>query len=111
MSDVVRRGFQARPFRFIPAAWIAAAGIAAMFMGSTLLTPLYALYQREHGFSELTLTLVYSAYVVGNMAALLLLGRLSDQVGRRPTRSNISTGILRRSAQSAARCCSSYRRI
>ena len=86
MSDVARRlGFQARPFRFIPAAWIAAAGIAAMFMGSTLLTPLYALYQREHGFSELTLTLIYSAYVVGNMAALLLLGRLSDQVGRRPT--------------------------
>ena len=56
-----------------------------MFMGSTLLTPLYALYRREFGFSEITLTLVYAAYVLGNMSALFLFGRLSDQIGRRRT--------------------------
>jgi len=61
-----------------------AAEIAVMFMGSTLLTPLYVLYKREFGFSEITLTLIYAVYVVGNLAALLFLGRLSDEVGRRP---------------------------
>lgn len=54
-----------------------------MFMGSTLLTPLYALYRREFGFSEITLTLVYAVYVVGNLGALFFFGRLSDQIGRR----------------------------
>jgi MFS family permease len=58
---------------------------AVMLMGSTLPTPLYALYRRQYGFSELTLTLIYAAYALGNFAALLLLGRLSDQIGRRRT--------------------------
>jgi MFS family permease len=55
-----------------------------MFAGSTLPTPLYSLYQRLFGFSELTLTLIYAAYVLGNLSALLFLGRLSDQIGRQP---------------------------
>jgi MFS family permease len=54
-----------------------------MFMGSTLLTPLYAVYREEFGFSEITLTLIYAAYVVGNLGALFVFGRLSDQIGRR----------------------------
>jgi MFS family permease len=57
--------------------------IAAAFAGSTLITPLYALYQDRFGFSEITLTLVYAVYVVGNLIALLIFGRLSDQIGRR----------------------------
>jgi predicted MFS family arabinose efflux permease len=57
--------------------------LAVMFMGSTLLTPLYPLYRREFGFSEVTLTLVYATYVIGNLVALLFLGRVSDQIGRR----------------------------
>jgi MFS family permease len=55
-----------------------------MFAGSTLPTPLYSTYQQVFGFSELTLTLVYASYVVGNLGALLFFGRLSDQIGRRP---------------------------
>jgi MFS family permease len=58
--------------------------IACAFMGSTLVTPLYELYRQTFGFSEITLTLVYAAYVVGNLAALLFFGRLSDAIGRRP---------------------------
>ena len=62
---------------------IVAAELAVMFAGSTLLTPLYEIYRRTFGFSGLTLTLIYAVYAVGNLGALLLLGRLSDQVGRR----------------------------
>jgi MFS family permease len=62
-----------------------AALVGTMFMGSTLLTPLYAIYGQAFGFSEIVLTLIYAVYVVGNLGALLFFGRLSDQVGRRPT--------------------------
>jgi MFS family permease len=62
----------------------AAALVAVMYMGSTLLTPLYALYRQSYGFSVVTLTLLYSVYVIGNLTALLFLGRVSDQIGRRP---------------------------
>ena len=63
----------------------AAADLACMYMGSTLVTPLYVLYEKAFGFSEVTLTLVYGAYALGNIASLFLLGRLSDQIGRRRT--------------------------
>ena len=64
--------------------WAVAACLALMFTGSTIPTPLYTGYQHLFGFGELTLTLIYAVYVVGNLAALLFAGRLSDQVGRRP---------------------------
>lgn len=67
------------------AALVVTVELAVMFAGSTLLTPLYDVYRRAFGFSELTLTLVYSVYVVGNVLALVLFGRLSDQIGRRWT--------------------------
>jgi len=57
--------------------------IGTMFMASTLVTPLYVLYQRAFGFSTIALTIIYSAYVVGNLLALLFLGRISDALGRR----------------------------
>jgi predicted MFS family arabinose efflux permease len=75
-STQARRGAQA-------SLWIATTQIAVLYAGSTLLTPLYRLYREAFGFSQLTLTLIYSAYVLGNLSALLLLGRLSDQIGRR----------------------------
>src|SRR5215212_4918557 len=65
------------------ATWPVAGMIAVTFMGSTLVTPLYVLYRQAFGFSAITLTLVYAVYVVGNLAALIFLGRLSDQIGRR----------------------------
>ena len=42
-------------------------------------TPLYPLYRQEFGFSGVTLTLIYAAYVLGNLGALPLFGRLADQ--------------------------------
>jgi MFS family permease len=62
-----------------------AAGLAVMFVGATLPTPLYPQYRQSFGFSGITLTLVYAVYVLGNLIALLVFGRLSDQIGRRRT--------------------------
>ena len=61
-----------------------AAMIGALFAGSTLVTPLYIMYKEAFGFSQISLTLIYAAYVIGNLCALLVFGRLSDQVGRKP---------------------------
>ena len=62
-----------------------AALLTIMYVGATLPTPLYPLYRQAFGFGTFTLTLVYAIYVLGNLAALLLCGRLSDQLGRRRT--------------------------
>jgi MFS family permease len=61
----------------------AGAMIGVLFAGSTVVTPLYVIYKQEFGFSQISLTLIYAIYVIGNLAALLLFGRLSDQIGRR----------------------------
>jgi predicted MFS family arabinose efflux permease len=63
--------------------WSAAAMVGTMFMASTLVTPLYRLYQQAFGFSTIALTVIYSTYVAGNLLALLFLGRISDELGRR----------------------------
>ena len=47
-------------------------------------SPLYGIYRELWGFSPLVLTLVYGTYAFGVLASLILAGRLSDEVGRRP---------------------------
>ena len=66
------------------AAWIVAAEVAVIYILSTLPTPIYVIYRQQFHFSEITLTLIYAAYVVGTVATMFFLGRLSDQIGRRP---------------------------
>ncbi|HEY7432819.1 MAG TPA: MFS transporter [Streptosporangiaceae bacterium] len=51
---------------------------------SGLPSPLYGAYQREWGFSSLTLTVIFAAYALAALAALLVVGRLSDSIGRKP---------------------------
>ncbi len=55
----------------------------ALFASATP-SPLYATYRELWGFSAEVLTLVYATYAFGVLAALLLAGRVSDDVGRRP---------------------------
>jgi MFS family permease len=50
---------------------------------STVPSPLYGLYQQRDGFSSFTITLIYGAYAIGVVAALLLAGHVSDWHGRR----------------------------
>jgi MFS family permease len=53
-------------------------------LGTTLPTPMYALYSERMHFSVLTTTVVFATFVSGVLAALLVFGRWSDAVGRRP---------------------------
>jgi MFS family permease len=70
--------------RMSRSSWSVAAGVFAVYLLSTLPTPLYPLYQEAFGFSPLVVTLIYSAYVIGAIATMFFLGRLADQIGRRP---------------------------
>jgi MFS family permease len=67
---------------------VAFAAIAAIFVtfaaASAAPSPLYVVYQQEWGFSASTLTVIFAGYVAGLITALLVLGALSDHVGRRP---------------------------
>ena len=53
--------------------------------GTTAPTALYPLYGAEFGFSSLTVTVIFAVYAIGVVCGLLVFGRLSDQIGRRPT--------------------------
>lgn len=57
--------------------------IGVMFMGSTIVTPLYSLYASEFGFSKVVLTLIYATYIIGNLVSLFFFGGISDRAGRR----------------------------
>ena len=64
--------------------YVLAAGVLlVMMLGGTLPVPLYVLWEKQMGFGPLGVTVVFAAYVVGTLAALLVLGDLSDHVGRR----------------------------
>src|SRR5882762_8490880 len=62
----------------------AAAVIGLCLFASVVPSPLYHSYAVLWHFSPLTLTLIFATYAFGVLAALLLVGRVSDQVGRRP---------------------------
>jgi MFS family permease len=57
---------------------------AAIMVGTTLPTPMYALYAEHMHFAVLTTTVIYSTYAGGVLFALLAFGRWSDSLGRRP---------------------------
>jgi MFS family permease len=57
---------------------------AIVMLGTTLPTPMYAVYAQELHFDVLTTTVIYATYAGGVLAALLLFGRWSDALGRRP---------------------------
>ncbi|NUP18917.1 MAG: MFS transporter [Streptomyces sp.] len=65
--------------------WLVALAFTVTMLGTTLPTPLYLLYEHRLGFSTLTSTVIFAAYAVGVLAALVLFGRVSDVLGRRRT--------------------------
>jgi MFS family permease len=61
-----------------------AAVIGLALFASGTPSPLYGTYRELWGFSPVVLTLIYATYAFGVLAALLLAGRVSDEIGRRP---------------------------
>ena len=47
-------------------------------------TPLYQQYQESFGLTPFAITIIFAAYVLSLLAALLTVGSLSDYIGRRP---------------------------
>lgn len=58
--------------------------IGLALFASAAPSPLYGTYRDLWGFSPLVLTLVYATYAFGVLTSLLVAGRISDDVGRRP---------------------------
>ncbi|MFF1594999.1 MFS transporter [Streptomyces sp. NPDC058286] len=58
--------------------------VAALLAASSAPTPLYPHYQDAWHLSALTITVVFSAYSLTLLVALLTTGALSDHLGRRP---------------------------
>ncbi|MFE9537831.1 MFS transporter [Streptomyces sp. NPDC006691] len=69
-----------------PARWVwqAAWPVTAVFILSNAATPLYALWQRDIGFTKGTLTVIFAFYIVGLLGSLLVSGVVSDRLGRKP---------------------------
>jgi MFS family permease len=68
-----------------PAAFWSVAGVLVLVLAASgVPSPLYRVYQVEFGFSSGLLTLVFGIYAFALLATLLVVGGLSDHVGRRP---------------------------
>lgn len=68
-----------------PAAfWSVAVLLVLMLAASGVPSPLYRVYQEQFGFSSGMLTTVFGIYSFALLTSLLLVGALSDHVGRRP---------------------------
>ena len=67
---------------------VAFGGTGLAFAGVTLAagapTPLLVLFEHEWGFHAGILTLAFAIYAFGLLLALLVVGSLSDYIGRRP---------------------------
>ncbi|CAM3705310.1 MFS transporter [Smaragdicoccus niigatensis] len=64
--------------------WLVVFAFAVVMASTTIPTPLYALYSAKLGFGVLTSTVIFAVYAAGVVAALIICGRWSDVVGRRP---------------------------
>ena len=75
------------PTRRLPrtaAFWSVTALLVLMLTAAGVPSPLYRVYQQEFGFSSGVMTTVFGIYALALLASLLVVGGLSDHVGRRP---------------------------
>jgi MFS family permease len=63
--------------------WCVAAAFTAVTAYATVPTPLYPLYQAADDFPVPVVTLIFSAFAVGVVFSLFLIGHISDWAGRR----------------------------
>jgi MFS family permease len=70
----------ARPAAF----WTVAVLLVLMLAASGVPSPLYRVYAEQFGFGSGMLTVVFAVYAFALLVSLLVVGGLSDHVGRRP---------------------------
>ncbi|WIE64402.1 MFS transporter [Curtobacterium sp. MCLR17_036] len=75
---------QQQSARSVAGFWILAAMLLASVASSAVPSPIYPVYAAEWHLTPLMLTGVFAVYVAGLLASLLVAGRLSDHVGRKP---------------------------
>src|ERR671920_719656 len=80
LSAVVPFVRMSRPAAF----WSVAVLLVLMLAASGVPSPLYRVYQEQFGFSAGVLTTIFGIYAFALLASLLVVGGLSDHVGRRP---------------------------
>src|ERR671920_1195060 len=80
LSAVVPFVRMSRPAAF----WSVAVLLVLMLAASGVPSPLYRVYQEQFGFSSGVLTTIFGIYSFALLASLLVVGGLSDHVGRRP---------------------------
>jgi predicted MFS family arabinose efflux permease len=64
--------------------WSIAVLLVLVLAASGVPSPLYRVYQQQFGFSSGVLTTVFAVYAFALLVSLLVVGALSDHVGRRP---------------------------
>jgi len=69
-----------RPVSF----WLLAVVLFALLFAAGAPSPLYVVYEARWDFSAIVLTAVFAVYALALLVALLVTGRLSDYLGRRP---------------------------
>ena len=78
--------------------WLAFAGMVVFTMGTSIVTPLFPLYQQEFGLSAGTIALLFATYSATVVPTMLLAGNLSDVLGRKrlilPAMATISVASL-----------------
>lgn len=72
---------------------LALGALLAMMAGASAPSPFYPVLEREIGFSPATLTGIFAVYAVALLLTLLVVGSLSDHIGRRPVIS-VAFGLL-----------------
>jgi MFS family permease len=73
-----------RELRRPAAFWTVAVLLVLVLAASGVPSPLYRVYAEEFGFGSGLLTVVFAIYVLALLVSLLVVGGLSDHVGRRP---------------------------
>ena len=63
--------------------WLVAGVLCLLFFGAAAPTPLYGIYRAQLGFSATTLTAVFAIYALVLLLTLLVVGSVSDYLGRR----------------------------
>ena len=64
--------------------WLMGGLLGTLMAAAGAPSPLYDVYQGAWKFSATTLTAIFAVYAIALLAAFLVLGRLSDHVGRKP---------------------------